>query len=108
MRRLGWGLWPLAVVVGLGHLSFGALAGVEYAPFARLASEPYEFIAVGVVAASAVLAVAGAVSVAWPAVRGHRALRRLLRDAGRPWPVPPRETIEALGLAGRVDVVVTG
>src|SRR5262245_16173157 len=98
MRRLGLRPGPLAFVVVLGHLSLGALAVVEYAHFDWLASEPYEFTAVGVVAASAVLAVAGAVRVAWPVARGHRALRRLLRDAGQQVPEPVREAIEALGL----------
>ena len=64
--RVGWALWPLAAVAVLGHLGLGVLAVVEYAHLDWLSSEPYEFTAVGVVAASAVLAVAGAVRVVWP------------------------------------------
>ena len=74
---LGWALWPLAAVVVFGHLGLGVLAVVEYAHFDWLPSEPYELTAVTVVAGSVALAVVGAVRVGWPAVRGHRSLRRL-------------------------------
>src|SRR5262249_23231522 len=107
--RVGWVLWPIATLVVLGHVGLGALAVVEYAHFDWLASEPYEFTAVGVVAASAVLAVAGAVPVVWSAVGGRRAVRRLRRSARRPLLPPPlRAAAEALGVAGAVDVVATG
>ncbi len=100
-------VWTFAAVAVLGHLGLGVLAIVEYAHIDWLSSEPYEFTAVGVVAASAVLAVAGAVRVVWRAVRGHRALRRLLRSAHGSLPVPLRAVAEALGVAGAVDVLAT-
>lgn len=106
--RVGWAVWPLAATVVVGHLGLGVLAVVEYAHFDWLSSEPYEFTAVGVVAVSAVLAVAGVVRVAWPVARGHRALRRLLRSARQPMPPPVWAVAEALSVAGRVDVVATG
>ena len=103
-----WMLWPVAGMAVLGHLGLGVLAVVEYARLDWLTSEPYEFTAVTAVAVSAALAVAGAARVAWPAVRGHRALRRLLRSGGRSQPGPLRAVAEALGVAGQVDVVATG
>jgi Zn-dependent protease with chaperone function len=106
--RVGWLLWPIAVLVVLGHLSLGVLAVLEYAHFGWLASEPYEFTAVGVVAASAAFAVGGAMRVAWLAVRSYRAVRRLLRLSPCPLPVPLRDVIGQLGLVGRVDVIATG
>jgi Zn-dependent protease with chaperone function len=84
------------------------LALVEYSRLYWLTSEPYELTAVAAVAASAALAVAGALRVAWPAARGGSALRRLLRTAGQPPPAPLRAAAVRLGLAGRVDVVAAG
>jgi hypothetical protein len=75
---VGWLWWPVTALVVAGHLGLGVLAVVEYVRLDWLASEPYELTAVTVVAASAVLAVTGGLRVAWPAARGHRALRRLL------------------------------
>ena len=106
--RLGWVLWPLAVVAVLAHLGLGVLALVEYARLDWLASEPYEFTAVSAVAGSGLLAVAGALRVAWPAFRGGRALRRLLRWAAQPLPAPVQAVAEALRITDRVDVVATG
>ncbi len=106
--RLGWLLWPITVVAVLGHLGLGVLAVVEYARLDWLTSQPYEFTAVGVVVGSAVLAVTGALQVLWPAVRGHWAIRRLLRSAGRPLPAPVRAAADPLGVAGRVDVIAAG
>jgi Zn-dependent protease with chaperone function len=104
----GWLVWPLAVLVVLGHLGLGVLAAVEYARLDWLFSEPYELTAVTVVAGSAALALVGGLRVVWPAVRGGRALRRLLSTAGRPLPAPVRGVAESLGIADRVDVVGTG
>lgn len=61
-----------------------------------------------VVAGSAALAVVGVVRVGWPALRGHRALRRLLRSARRPPAASLRAVADVLGIAGRVEVVGTG
>lgn len=106
--RVRWLLWPLAVVAVLGHLSMGVLAAVEYVRLDWLFFEPYELTAVTVVAASAALAIVGALRVAWLTARGNKALRRLLRAASRPLPAPVRAVAESLGIADRVDVVVTG
>src|SRR6266542_3324139 len=105
--RVGFVLWPLAVAAVLGHLGLGVLAVVEYARLDWLVSVPYEFTAVTVVAGSGLLAVAGAVRVAWPAARGGRALRRLLRTAGGPLPTPVQAIAGSLGMADRVDLVAT-
>jgi Zn-dependent protease with chaperone function len=91
----------------LVHLGLGVLAVVEYARLDWLASVPFELAAVTVVAGSGALAVAGAVRVAWPAARGGRALRRLLRRAGRPLPALLQVAADRLGIADRVDVVGT-
>jgi Zn-dependent protease with chaperone function len=104
----GWLVWPLAVLVVLGHLGLGVLAAVEYARLDWLFSEPYELTAVTVVAGSAALALVGGLRVVWPAVRGGRALRRLLSTVRRPLPAPVRGVAESLGIADRVDVVGTG
>jgi Zn-dependent protease with chaperone function len=96
------------VAAVLAHLGLGVLALVEYAQLDWLTSEPYEFTAVSAVAGSGLLALAGALRVAWPAFRGGRALRRLLRSAGRPLPVPVQTATEPLRIADRVDVVATG
>jgi Zn-dependent protease with chaperone function len=106
--RAGWLLWPLATLVVLGHLGLGVLAAVEYARLDWLFSEPYELTAVTVVAGSAALALVGGLRVMWPAARGGRALRRLLRAAGRPLPASVRGVAESLGVADRVEVVATG
>jgi Zn-dependent protease with chaperone function len=105
--RVGWLLWPAAVLVVLGHLGLGVLAVVEYARLDWLFSEPYELTAVSVVATSGLLAVAGATRVVRRTVLGGRALRRLLRSAPTPVPWPVLAAAETLGLAGRVDVVAT-
>jgi Zn-dependent protease with chaperone function len=105
---VGWLWWPVTALVVAGHLGLGVLAVVEYVRLDWLASEPYELTAVTVVAASAVLAVTGGLRVAWPAARGHRALRRLLSSTARPLPAPLRAVAEPLGIAERVDVVATG
>jgi Zn-dependent protease with chaperone function len=105
--RLGWVLWPLAVVTVLAHLGLGVLAVVEFARLDWLTSVPFEFTAVAAVAGSGALAVAGAVRVGWPAARGGRALRWLHRLAGRPQPVAVRVAAVPLGIAERVDVVAT-
>jgi Zn-dependent protease with chaperone function len=105
--RLGWVLWPLAVVAVLAHLGLGMLAIVEFARLDWLTSVPFEFTAVSVVAGSGALAVAGAIWVVRRASRGARALRRLHRLAGQPQPVPVRVAAEALGIAERVDVIGT-
>jgi Zn-dependent protease with chaperone function len=103
--RAGWLLWSLPLAAVLVHLSLGAVAVVEYVRLDWLLSEPYELTAVSVLVASAVLAIAGALRVAWPAARGGRALRRLLRSAVRPVPAPVAASAEELGIAGCVDVV---
>jgi Zn-dependent protease with chaperone function len=108
LSRVGWLLWPLAALLVAGHLGLGVLAVVEYVRLDWLASEPYELTAVAVVAASALLAIAGGLRVVWPAARGHRALRRLLSSTARPLPGPLRSAAAPLGIAGRVDVVATG
>jgi Zn-dependent protease with chaperone function len=104
MKRL---LWPLAGAVVLVHLGLGVLAVVEYLRLHWLPTEPFELTAVTVVAASALLAAAGAVRAAVLAARGGRALRRLLGTARRPLPAPVRAAAEPLGVAGLVDVVGT-
>jgi len=101
-------LWLLAAVAVPVHLGLTVLALVEYARLDWLASEPYEFTAVSAVAGSGVLAVAGALRVAWPALRGGRALRRLLRSSVRPLPVRVRAATDPLGITDRVDMVATG
>jgi len=101
-------LWLLAAVAVPVHLGLTVLALVEYARLDWLASEPYEFTAVSAVAGSGVLAVAGALRVAWPALRGGRALRRLLRSSVRPLPVRVRAATDTLGITDRVDMVATG
>ena len=106
--RPGWALWLLAAVAVPVHLGLTVLALVEYARLDWLASEPYEFTAVSAVAGSGVLAVAGALRVAWPALRGGRALRRLLRSSVRPLPVRVRAATDPLGITDRVDMVATG
>jgi beta-lactamase regulating signal transducer with metallopeptidase domain len=106
-RGLGRLLWAFAVVAVLAHLGLGVLAVVEDLRLDWIRSMPYDFTAVTVVACSALLAVAGALRVAVPAARGGRALRRLLRTAGRPLPVPVRAAAQVLGIAGLVDVVGT-
>ena len=106
--RPGWMLWLLAAVAVPVHLGLTVLALVEYARLDWLASEPYEFTAVSAVAGSGVLAVAGALRVAWPALRGGRALRRLLRSSVRPLPVRVRAATDTLGITDRVDMVATG
>jgi Zn-dependent protease with chaperone function len=100
-----WLWWPVATLVVAGHLGLGLLAVVEYARLDWLSSEPYELTAVTVVAASALLAVVGALRVIWPTARGNRVLGRLLRVANRPLPAPVRTVAEALGIADRIDVV---
>src|SRR2546423_1127890 len=99
--RLGWVLWPLAVLAVPVHLGLAVLAVVEYTRLEWLASEPYEFTAVTIVAGSGLLALAGVLRVAWPMARGHRALRRLLRAAARPLPTPVRVTASQLNIADR-------
>lgn len=106
--RVGWLLWPLAGVAVLAHMSLGVLAAVELARLDWLASEPYEFTAVSVVAGTAVLAMAGALRVAWAAARGNRALARLRRSIGRPFPAQVLAVAGPLGIADRVDVIATG
>lgn len=105
--RPGWALWLLVAVAVPVHLGLSVLAFVEYARLGWLASEPYEFTAVSAVAASGLLAVAGAVLVAWRAARGGRALRLLVRSASRPVPRPVSAVAESLGIAERVDMVAT-
>jgi beta-lactamase regulating signal transducer with metallopeptidase domain len=107
VRFRTWLLWPVAAVVVLGHLGLGVLAATEYAWLDWLRSEPYELTAVSVMAGSAVLAVAGAVRAAWPAVRGARAVRRLVRSSRQQQPTPVRAAATALGVGDRVDVVAT-
>jgi Zn-dependent protease with chaperone function len=109
-RRLrpGWVLWPLAALAVPVHLGLAVLAVVEFARLDWLASEPYEFTAVTAVAGSGLLALAGALRVAWPTARGHRALRRLLRTAARPLPAPVRVAASRLGIADGVEVVAVG
>lgn len=102
---IGWLLWPLATVAALVHLVLGLLAVLEYARLDWLFAEPYEFIAVGVIAGSAVLAIVGALRVGWRTARANRALRRMLQAASHPLPVPVRAVAESLRIAGRVDVV---
>jgi len=106
--RVGWLLWPLGIAAVVGHLGLGVLAVVEVARLDWLMSEPYELTAVTVVAGSAVAAIVGALRVAWPAARGTRALRRLLRSAGQPVPASVAAVTGELGIAERVDVVATG
>jgi Zn-dependent protease with chaperone function len=105
---VGWLVWPVAMVAVLAHFGLGVLAVVEFARLDWLASEPYEFTAVAVVAASGPLAVVGLLRVAWPAARGYLGVRRLLASAGRPLPGPVQAAARGLGVAGRVDVVATG
>jgi beta-lactamase regulating signal transducer with metallopeptidase domain len=104
----GWLLWPLAVTAVLAHLGLAVLAVAEYLQLDWLASEPYELTAVTVVAASGLLAVAGAARVVRRTILGGRALRRLLRSATTPAPTPVLAAAGALGLASRVDVVAIG
>jgi Zn-dependent protease with chaperone function len=106
--RVGWLVWPITMAAVMVHLGLGVLAVVEYARLDWLVSEPYEFTAVTVVAASALLGVAGAMRVGWPAARGNRVLRRLLRSASRPLPAPVQVAASQLGIADRVDLVATG
>jgi hypothetical protein len=105
--RLAWLLLPIVVAVVLAHVGLGVLAIVEFARLDWLTSVPFEFVAVSVVAVSGLLAVAGALRVAWSAARGGKALRRLHRLAGRPQPGPVRAAAELLGIAAAVDVVAT-
>jgi beta-lactamase regulating signal transducer with metallopeptidase domain len=105
--RPGWVLWLLAAVAVPVHLGLTVLALVEYAQLGWLASEPYELTAVSAVAVSGVLAVAGALRVAWPALRGGRALRHLLRSSVQPLPVRVRAITDPLHITDRVDVVAT-
>jgi Zn-dependent protease with chaperone function len=104
---LGWVLWPLGVVAVLAHLGLGMLAVVEFGRLDWLRSVPFEFAAVSVVAVSALLAVVGAVRVAWPAFRGGRALRRLLGSSGQPLSAPVLAAVEPLRIPDRVDVVAS-
>ncbi len=104
----GWLLWPLASVLVLAHVGLGVLAVIEYARLDWLTSEPYELTAVSAVAASAALALVGAVRAVWPAARGAAVLRRLLRSAGQVPPAPVRAAAQHLGIDGRVDVVAAG
>jgi Zn-dependent protease with chaperone function len=90
------------------HLGLAVLAIVELTRLDWLASVPFEFTAVMVVAGSGLCAVAGALRVAWRSARGHRALRRLLCSAGRPRPPRVEAVAGRLGIADRVDVVATG
>lgn len=106
--RLGVAVWPVAALAVLAHLALCVLAVVELARLAWLASMPWEFTAVCAVAGSGVFAVAGAARVAWPAVRGGRALRGLLGSAIRPLPATLRAAAQPLGIADRMHVVVTG
>jgi beta-lactamase regulating signal transducer with metallopeptidase domain len=103
--RLGWILLPLAAVLVVAHLGLGVLALVEYAQLDWLASVPFEFMAVTVVAASAVLGVAGAVRVARSALRGRRAITRLLRSHTCAVPNAVRAATEPLGITDRISVV---
>src|SRR5262245_10156453 len=103
--RAGWLLWPLAAAAVLAHVSLGVLAVVELSRLGWLTSEPYEFTAVVAVAASAVVAVAGASRVTLSAVRGARALAQLLSSAGRSLPGPALSVAGPLGIADRIDVI---
>jgi beta-lactamase regulating signal transducer with metallopeptidase domain len=104
LRRI---LWPLAAAVVVAHLGLGVLAAVEYTHFDWLPSMPFEFAAVTAVAASVVLALAGAARVAWPALRGRRAITRLLRSHACALPKAVRAATTRLGIAERIDVVAT-
>jgi Zn-dependent protease with chaperone function len=106
--RVGMVLWPLAGCAVIAHLGLGLLAVVELARLDWLPSEPYELTAVTVVAGSAGLALEGAARVAWPAARGNRALKRLIRSARAPVPDQLRAAAESLGVLDRIDVVGAG
>jgi Zn-dependent protease with chaperone function len=106
--QAGWLLWPVALLAVLVHLGLGAVAVVEYLRLHWLASEPYDFTAVSVIALSAAAALAGALRVAWSAARGGRELRRLVRSAGRPVPAAVAAVADEVGVADRVDVVAAG
>jgi Zn-dependent protease with chaperone function len=105
--RLGSAVWPAAALAVLTHLAVCATAVVELVRLDWLVSEPWEFIAVSAVAGSGVLALAGAARVIWPAIRGGRALRRLLRAASGPLPAALRAAAAPLGIANTMDVVGT-
>jgi beta-lactamase regulating signal transducer with metallopeptidase domain len=105
--RLGWIWWPLTAAVVVAHLGLGLLAVMEYTHFDWLPSMPFEFTAVTAVAASAVLALAGAARVAGPALRGHRAITGLVRTHRCAVPKAVRAASKPLGITDRIDVVAT-
>lgn len=107
VRRAGLVWWPVATVLVLAHLGLAVLAVVEYARLGWIRGVPFEATAVTVIAASGLLAVAGAVSVVWSTARAGRAFRGLLRSARRPLPARVAVVAAELGTADRLDLVAT-
>jgi Zn-dependent protease with chaperone function len=106
LTRTAAGLWwvvlPPAV---LAHLALAVLAVTEVAAMGWPLPTWFDTAAVTLVLATATAGLAASTVVALRAVAGSRALRSLVRAAGRPVPAFLQHEAAALGLATRLDVV---
>jgi Zn-dependent protease with chaperone function len=99
---LCWVLLPLTV---LAHLALAVLAAAEFAAMGWPLPTWFDTGAVTLVLATAAAGMAASALVALRAVTGSRALRSLVRAAGRPAPAFLQNEAAALDLATRLDVV---
>jgi Zn-dependent protease with chaperone function len=97
-----WVLLPLTV---MAHLTLAVLAVAEFAAMGWPLPTWFDTGAVTLVLATAAAGMAASALVVLRAVAGSRALRALIRAAGRPGPLFLQNEAAALGLATRLDVV---
>lgn len=97
-----WVLLPLAI---MAHLVLAVLALAEFAAMGWPLPTWFDTAAVTLVLATAAAGLAASALVALRAAAGSRALRALIRAAGRPVPISMQNEAAALGCAARLDVV---
>jgi Zn-dependent protease with chaperone function len=99
---LCWVLLPLTV---LAHITLAVLGVAEFAAMGWPLPTWFDTGAVILVLATAAAGLAASTVVALRAAAGSRALRALIRAAGRPVPIFMQNEAAVLGCAGRLDVV---
>jgi Zn-dependent protease with chaperone function len=99
---LCWALLPLAI---LAHLTLAVLAVAEFAALGWPLPTWFDTGAVTLVLATAAAGLSASALVPLRAAAGSRALRALIRAAGRPVPVFMQNEAATLGLATRLDVI---